>query len=122
VDRQTEKTSRDDETVTLDTDDLLYTSYLQGLRRRIELIWQYPEAARRDGIQGSLVMKFSIAKSGKLADVEMIKSSGYPMLDEAARKALIDASPFNPLPDNWKKDYFTITGTFMYRLYGMYLR
>jgi protein TonB len=113
-----------DDTITLDTDDLRYTAYLDGLKRRIELIWKYPETARRDGLQGSLVMRFTIEKSGKVEreNIELVKSSGYPMLDDAAKQALIDASPFNPLPGNWKKDNFTITGTFIYRLYGMYLR
>lgn len=108
--------------VTLDTDDLMYTSYLQGLKKRIELIWKYPETARRDGLQGSLVMRFCIGKSGKLESVEIVRSSGYPMLDEAAKQALEDANPYNPLPDNWKKTSFTITGTFIYKIYGLYLR
>ncbi len=106
--------------VTLDTDDLMYTSYLQGLKRRIELIWKYPETARRDGLQGSLIMRFSIGKSGKLESVEIVRSSGYPMLDEAAKQALEDANPYNPLPDNWHKTSFTITGTFIYKIYGLY--
>lgn len=119
IDRETEKDR--DNTITLDTEDLEYTSYLQALKKRIELIWKYPETARESGIQGSLVMRFSIARSGSVDDIEVIKSSGYPELDRAARRALIDANPFNPLPDSWKKNYFTITGTFVYRLYGQYL-
>lgn len=115
-DRDIEKSKKDE--ITLDTDDLMYTSYLQGLKSRIETIWKYPETARRDGVQGDLVMKFSIAKSGRVENIELVKSSGYPMLDNAAKQALHDASPFNPLPDKWNKDYFTITGTFVYRLIG----
>ena len=121
IDKEMEKT-RDEEAVTLDTEDLMYTSYLQGIKRRIELIWKYPETARRDGLQGQLVMKFTIGKSGKVENIELVKSSGYNMLDEAAKQALLDANPFNPLPGNWNKETFTITGTFVYRLYGLYLR
>ena len=121
VDKESEK-ARDENSVTLDTDDLLYTSYMKGLKTRIELIWKYPETARKDGIQGDLVIKFSIAKSGRVENVELIKSSGYQQLDAAAKKALMDASPFNPLPGDWNKDSFVITGTFVYRLYGLYLR
>jgi TonB family protein len=122
LERETEKT-KDKESITLDTDDLMYTSYLQSLKSRIEMIWKYPETARREGLQGNLVMRFSIGKSGRVEGIDIIKSSGYPELDEAARQALLDASPFNPLPDSWKKDSFNITGTFVYRLYGgLYLR
>jgi len=108
--------------ITLDTTDLMYASYMQGLKNRIELNWKYPESAQRDGIQGDLVMRFTISKSGKVTDLELIRSSGYGVLDKAVKQALMDASPFNPLPDSWKKDEFVITGTFMYRLYGMYVR
>lgn len=108
--------------ITLDTEDLKYTSYMQGLKKRIELIWKYPETAQRDGLQGSLVIRFAIAKSGRVTDVELVKSSGYNLLDEAAKQALHDASPFNPLPESWKKDEFVITGTFVYRMYDMYVR
>jgi periplasmic protein TonB len=117
VDEEVER-EKDPKAITLDTQDLQYTSYLRGLKQRIEEGWEYPPTARRDGIQGELLMKFTILKSGKVADVEVLKSSGYPMLDEAAKKALFDASPFNPLPGNWKKDAFTITGNFVYRLIG----
>jgi len=111
-----------DQGITLNTEDLMYTSYLQGLKRRIELVWKYPETARTAGQQGELVMTFTIAKSGKVESVELLKSSGYTALDKAAQQAILDASPFNPLPDAWKKDNFTITGTFVYRLYGLYMR
>ncbi len=116
VDKEIERT-RDPNAVTLDTTDFRYWSYLQGLKNRIEYIWKYPGEARREGIEGELLMRFTIEKSGKVTDVKVLKSSGYPMLDAAAKKALYDASPVNPLPDNWKKNSFTITGNFVYRLY-----
>ncbi len=118
VDKEIER-KRDPNAVTLDTTDFRYWSYLQGLKNRIEYIWKYPEEARREGIEGELLMKFTIEKSGKVTDVKVLRSSGYPMLDDAAKKALYDASPVNPLPDNWKKNSFTITGNFVYRLYSM---
>jgi TonB family protein len=117
VDEEVER-ERDPKAITLDTQDLQYTSYLRGLKQRIEEGWEYPETARREGIQGQLLMRFTIMKSGRVTDVEVLKSSGYPMLDNAAKKALFDASPFNPLPDNWKQDAFTITGNFIYNIIG----
>lgn len=121
VDEDVERT-KDANAITLDREDFNYTSYLHGLKQLIEDNWTYPEAARRDGIQGELLMRFTILKSGKVTDVEILKSSGYPMLDEAAKKALYTASPFNPLPDSWKKEAFTITGKFTYSLIdGLYL-
>ncbi|MHB8173352.1 MAG: energy transducer TonB [Nitrospirota bacterium] len=118
VKKEIERT-KDPNAITLDTNDFQYWSYLQGLKHRIEYIWKYPEAARRENIQGELQMRFTIEKSGKVTDVEILKSSGYAMLDDAAKKAVFDANPFNPLPDSWKKNSFTITGNFVYSLYSI---
>lgn len=74
------------------------------------------------GIYGDLYIKFTIDKKGKLISLELLRTSGYKMLDDAAIKALKDAEPFWPLPDDWQKDSLTITGHFIYTLHGFYLR
>lgn len=96
--------------------------YLQRLKEKIERVWQYPPQAAKRGIFGDLYLKFTIDKKGKLISVELIRTSGYRMLDDAAIQALKDAQPFWPLPEDWQRDNLTITGHFIYTLYGFYLR
>ncbi|MDI1471565.1 MAG: energy transducer TonB [Thermodesulfovibrio sp.] len=96
--------------------------YLQRLKEKIERVWQYPPQAAERGIYGDLYIKFTIDKRGKLISVELLRTSGYRMLDDAAIKALNDAQPFWPLPEEWQKDSLTITGHFIYTLRGFYLR
>lgn len=96
--------------------------YLQRLKEKIERIWQYPLEAAERGIFGDLYIKFIIDRNGKLISIELLRTSGYRMLDDAAIKALKDAQPFWPLPDDWEKDSLTITGHFIYTLRGFYLR
>lgn len=96
--------------------------YLQRLKEKIERVWQYPIEAAERGIFGDLYIKFIIDKKGKLISIELLRTSGYRMLDDAAIKALKDAQPFWPLPDDWEKDSLTITGHFIYTLRGFYLR
>lgn len=96
--------------------------YLQRLKEKIERVWQYPPQAAERGIYGDLYIKFSIDKKGKLISIELIRTSGYRMLDDAAIKALKDAQPFWPLPEDWQKESLTITGHFIYTLRGFYLR
>lgn len=96
--------------------------YLQRLKEKIERVWQYPPQAAERGIYGDLYIKFSIDKKGKLISIELLRTSGYRMLDDAAIQALKDAQPFWPLPDDWQKDSLTITGHFIYTLRGFYLR
>lgn len=96
--------------------------YLQRLKEKIERVWQYPPQAAERGIFGDLYIKFSIDKKGKLISIELVRTSGYRMLDDAAIKALKDAQPFWPLPEDWQKESLTITGHFIYTLRGFYLR
>jgi protein TonB len=107
---------------TFSTREYKYYGYNTRLREKIESVWNYPYEAVQKGIYGDLVIRFTILKSGKLGEVRLIRTSGYTMLDDAAMKALRDAAPFWPLPDEWKEDAYTITGHFVYTLGGFYIR
>lgn len=45
---------------------------------------KYPSVARRRGYQGAVVLEVLIDKDGKVADLKVLKSSGYQVLDRAA--------------------------------------
>jgi len=104
-------------TVDLNTNDLKFLSYFKHIKDLIESVWIYPREAREKGIDGQLVIKFTIRENGELGPVEVLASSGYKFLDAAAVQALSDASPFPTLPKQWKKKEITISGNFIYYLY-----
>ncbi len=108
--------------ITFDTRDYKYYGYTQRLRERIESMWRYPQEAAAKGIYGDLYVKFTIKKSGELGAVELVRTSGHTSLDDAAIKALREAEPFWPLPESWDEDGLTITGHFVYSLYGFSIR
>jgi protein TonB len=82
----------------------------------------YPPDAAAMGIYGDLKITFTIKKDGRLGDIQLVRTSGYKMLDDAAIRALKDGEPYWPLPDEWGMDTYTIQGHFGYSLYGAYLR
>ena len=108
--------------ITFDTREFKYQGYMARLKEKIESIWQYPRSAAERGIYGDLYIRFSIKKDGSLGRVDLVRTSGYRDLDEAAFKALRDASPFWPLPKEWDTEEFIIEGHFIYTLYGYYIR
>lgn len=61
------------------------------LRRWVYQYLKYPEACIRDGIQGRVMIEFTIGKDGNLHDVHVTRSVD-PELDEAALK-VVNASP-----------------------------
>ncbi len=104
--------------VTFDTGDMRYYGYMQRLKQKIESVWVYPGEAIRKGLYGEVEINFTILKDGSLGDVTVVNTSGYPVLDEAALKALRDGQPYWPLPDAWGVKSFTVDGHFLYTNYG----
>jgi protein TonB len=50
---------------------------------------KYPAIARRMGLEGDVRCRISIDESGRVSAVDILRSSGSPILDEAARVGLL---------------------------------
>ena len=76
----------------------------------------YPEAARRQSIYGSLKLTVSIYADGRIESVEVDRSSGSKILDAAAINIVQLAAPFAPFPDDMRKktDILGITRTWTF--------
>ncbi len=76
-------------------------AYLLEWRRRVEAVGNryYPEASVRYGLYGSLRLLVTIRSDGSLADIRVLSSSGYAVLDEAAIKIVRMAAPYAPFPE-----------------------
>lgn len=114
--------SKHDNSITFDTREFKYETYMRRLKDRIEGIWHYPADAATRGIYGDLLIRFTIQKNGRLSDVELVRTSGHRSLDQAAMQALKEGEPYWPLPDEWGKDALTVTGHFVYSIYGAHIR
>lgn len=106
--------------ITFDTKEMMYYGYMQRLRESIEGVWAYPPEAAQKGIYGDLLIEFVIKKDGSLGSVKVLRTSGHPLLDEAALKALRKAEPYWPLPESWGMGALSVKGHFIYTLYGEY--
>jgi len=100
--------------VRLDTRQPKYISYFTSIKRAIEVMWEYPEQALRHGLQGKLVLEFTILRNGDLRGARLIRSSGYSVLDREAMRALQIASPFQPIPPWIEKSRLDIIASFEY--------
>lgn len=111
-----------DDSVTLDTDEFKFISYNRWLKVTVESVLAYPELAALSGYQGTLYVLFDIMKDGSLGRTEVLKSSGYKILDDEALRAIKDAAPFQRLPDDWRMDRYTIRAAVLFYLNGAYIR
>lgn len=106
-------------TLQLNTSELKYQKYLLTMKKRIEFYWDYPDVAAMRGWQGKLRIDFTINKDGSISGIKLIKSSNYPVLDDAAITALRLASPLPPFPDDFDVEDINIKASFEYNIYGM---
>ncbi len=81
-------------------------AYIHAWQRKVERIGtlNYPAEARARNLYGKLTLKVSIRADGSLEKVQLLESSGIPMLDLAARKIVHLAAPFAPLPPEIRRE------------------
>jgi len=67
---------------------------LEVIRTAIEKAKSYPFLARKKGIEGTVLVRFIINKNGLPQGIQIIRSSGYHILDEEVSKIIKRAAPF----------------------------
>lgn len=83
-----------------------FAQYVDNWRRRIERIGNlnYPQEAKERKIYGSLQLTVAIKADGEIESVEINRSSGHKVLDNAALRIVRLAAPFERFPDNIRVD------------------
>ena len=76
-----------------------YAAYMEA-GAKVERIGNlnYPEAARRHNLTGSLILDVALKPDGSISDIAVRRASGYKLLDEAAIRIVNLSSPFAPFP------------------------
>jgi protein TonB len=82
-----------------------FAQYVEDWRQKVERIGNlnYPEAAK-GRYYGSLVLTVIIKSDGSLDRVEVNRSSGQKVLDDAARRIVEMAAPYSTFPEAVRRD------------------
>ncbi|NTW60076.1 MAG: energy transducer TonB [Nitrospirae bacterium] len=72
----------------------------QLLQASLERVKTYPRLARERGIEGTVLVRFRVHQSGSIEHVDIVKSSGARILDEASISTVYRAAPV-PYVDGW---------------------
>jgi TonB family protein len=102
------------ETISLDTNDKRYVTYARVIKERIMMHWSYPPEAKKNLVEGRLLVLFSLNREGALTRLDITKSSGYGILDQEAAKAIRNASPFPSFPEHITVSRLNVRATFDY--------
>lgn len=82
-----------------------FAQYVEDWRQKVERVGNlnYPDSARGK-LYGSLVLTVAIKQDGELERVEISRSSGHQVLDEAARRIVRLAAPYAVFPEAVRRD------------------
>lgn len=87
--------------IAVNTRESVYARYLDEWRRQVERVGNanYPDEARRQGMEGDLVLEVSLNSNGTIRDLVVRRKSPHPLLDDAAMRILRLAAPFPPFTE-----------------------
>ena len=88
------------------TQEYRFARYIEDWRIKVERVGtlNYPQAARDQKIYGSLQLTVSIKYDGTVENVEINRSSGQKILDQAALRIVRLGAPYSPFPANISRD------------------
>ena len=83
-----------------------FAAYMVEWRRKVERVGNlnYPHEAARLGLSGNLLLEVVLNPDGTIADIALRRSSGEPVLDDAAVRIVKLAAPFAPFPPDIAED------------------
>lgn len=106
-------------TLMASTQEYKYASYLDAWRRKVERVGNlnYPDEAKRRKLYGNLVLHVVVRPDGSVKEINVRKSSGHKLLDDAAIRIVKLSAPFAPFPAEIRKetDILDIIRTWQFR-------
>ncbi|WP_317931428.1 energy transducer TonB [Halioxenophilus sp. WMMB6] len=98
-------------------------SYLYQWSQKVEFVGNrnFPQEALAEGIRGNLRLLAVVDRDGTLLSAEILQSSGYRVLDDAAIQIVHLSSPFPPFPKEIREtaDRLEIIRTWSFEITGL---
>lgn len=74
---------------------------MEAIREKLSEYVFYPEQAKRLGLEGTVTLFVELSEEGRVEDVRVVVSSGYPILDNAAVKGFYALGRLPTISDYW---------------------
>lgn len=83
-----------------------YARYVEDWRLKVEAIGNlnYPQEARDQNLSGTLRLLVALRADGTIERIELERSSGHKLLDDAAERIVRLGAPYAPFPEALRRD------------------
>jgi protein TonB len=98
----------------LNSDDILFGSFLRRFENSVYGVWRYPQEAAMKGIEGITPVRITFNRRGEITGTQLLESSGAKVLDDEVFRTLKLIGPVGGFPKGYDKDEFHLIAFFQY--------
>lgn len=98
----------------LNSDDIVFGSFLRRFESAVYGVWRYPQEAAMRGIEGITPVRITFNRRGEITNVQQLESSGARILDEEVLRTLQAIGPVGGFPKGYDKEEFHLIAFFQY--------
>lgn len=98
----------------LNSDDIVFGSFLRRFEGAVYGVWRYPQEAAMRGIEGITPVRITFNRRGEITNIQQLESSGARILDEEVLRTLRAIGPVGGFPKGYDKDEFHLIAFFQY--------
>jgi protein TonB len=98
----------------LNSDDIVFGSFLRRFEGAIYGVWRYPQEAAMKGIEGITPVRITFNRRGEVIGIQQLESSGARILDEEVLRTIRAIGPVGGFPKGYDKDEFHLIAFFQY--------
>jgi protein TonB len=109
-----EKDIAEGDTRFMNSDDILFGSFLHRLENAVYGVWRYPQEAAVMGIEGVTPVRITFNRNGEITNIQQLESSGARILDEEVQRTLRAIGRVGGFPKGYEKDEFHLIAFFQY--------
>lgn len=112
--RKFEKDITEGDTRFLNSDDIVFGSFLRRFESAVYGVWRYPQEAALRGIEGITPVRITFNRRGEVTNIQQLESSGARILDEEVLRTLRAIGPVGGFPKGYDKEEFHLIAFFQY--------
>lgn len=98
----------------LNSDDIVFGSFLRRFEGAVYGVWRYPLEAAMKGIEGITPVRITFNRRGEITNIQQLESSGARILDEEVLRTLRAIGPVGGFPKGYDKEEFHLIAFFQY--------
>jgi|GraSoiStandDraft_32_1057276.scaffolds.fasta_scaffold15350_3 protein TonB len=82
-----------------------FPAYAQQIQQLVAQKWRTADVDARIQTAPTVIATFDLMRDGSIRNVQILQRSGIPSLDFSVQRAILEASPFPPIPPGFDRDY-----------------